>query len=120
MKRLFCAFVSSILVLTFCSVASAGHHYYYHGYRGYHPNYHRSHRHFGGAELATGLILGGLVGAAINSQPRTTVYQAPVVVQSPTCVLTQVVSGEYQIIEGQRVWVRFPYPMKRQYQVPCN
>ena len=98
-------------------------------YRPY--GYHHHHSHAG--EVIGGVILGGLVlggiAAAMNPPPvqyvAQPVYVAPppqVVVQQPqTCVEERKVSGEYQLQpNGTQVWVTYPYPVVRRYEVPCN
>ena len=98
-----------------------GDYYYDHHrhYRSYDRHYYRDRR---GADLATGLVLGTALGIMTNPPQQTVVYQQPqqVVVQQPrVCVEERTVSGEYQVVNGQRMWVSFPYPVKKQFQVQC-
>ena len=100
-------------------------HYHHHGYHG-----HRVHA----GDVIGGVILGGLVlgGIAAAMSPPAQYVTAPpvyvqpapqVVVQQPrACVEERKVTGEYQYnqADGTTVWVTFPYPVLRRYEVPCN
>jgi len=94
----------------------------YHGYYGHHRYYD------GLAGLAAGLIIGSAVTYSMLPPPPRTVYVAPVtyqqqvvVTQPRVCTEQRVVSGEWQRSphDGATVWVAFPYPMTRSFQVPC-
>ena len=137
--------LSVLAVFVFASSANAfargG--YYGHSYRGgyyghshYRPysyprhNYYYGHQGYDDAlvGLAAGLIIGSVVTYSMLPPPQRTVYVAPapyqqevVVTQPRVCTEQRLVSGEWQRspYDGATVWVSFPYPMTRSFQVPC-
>lgn len=115
---------------TTTAFARGGYHYYD---RGYSHGYYGGRHHHNGLGIAFGVMGGLLLGSALISAaappPPAVVYGQPyaayppdVVVRQPQiCVEDRVVSGEWQIsqYDGRQIWVSYPYPLSRRFQVPC-
>jgi hypothetical protein len=141
MKKTIAAMVLMLFVAGTSTAFAHGYGGHYGGFHGGpHYRYHGGGYHHDGLGLAFGIAGGLLLGSALlyslAPPPRTVVYGYPyggygypyttyrpgVVVRPPrVCVQDRTVTGEWQIsrYDGRQVWVSFPYPVVRRYQVPC-
>jgi len=119
--------IIAILAIMLC-MATASTAFARGGYGGHGGHYYGHHGggHHNGLGLAFGLAGGLLLGSALwyatAPPPRTVVYAPPYPVYQPgVCVQDRTVTGEWQInrYDGRQVWVSYPYPVVRRYQVPC-
>ena len=133
MKKIIAA--ATILLLCMAGTSSAFARGYDHGnYGGYSSRYDggsHHHRYRGGHRndglgIAVGVVGGLLLGSALiqaAAPPPTVVYEAPPVTYRPSriCVEDRIVDGEWRVsrYDGRQVWVSFPYPVTRRFEVSC-
>jgi hypothetical protein len=88
-----------------------GYRYGGHHKRPHHRRYSRQNYYYDGLGLAVGVMGGLMLGSALMSPPPPPKF----------CYEDRIVNGEWQVSNytGYQVWVSFPYPVTKRFQVPC-